>query len=496
LPIADRFHAIAESALTMNGHQLVFFKLLEMELGRSGNPATDNNDLRHMTALAAQELKRVLVEETVMPAHRAKAVAAYRALLAALRSNIDESLYIELDQSLSNAAQDWPSLESVLGNVTTVLLARDNAPLLELAGQLIAIDSRIRDSKEAACLERSKTEPPAADKIVTGSLSMEQQARLHDFLRLSFPTETGLRIAAVRPLAGGFSKQTLFIDLTGNDELPDTLVMRRDAPYETQGSSVSMEFPVLKKMHAAGVCVPQPYALEASGKVLGTPFILVSQVAGRVLGDFLVVSEPNREAALNIARQVARLHAVPVDGLENLLHGGVVAVRDRVLGEIEKHEIMWKGIAHQHAYVVQAAIDWLKRNIARADGPRAVIHRDIGVHNLLVDNNDVTAFLDWETVVIGTPGEDVGYCYYQMTQIVDWNEFVATYEKAAGITLDRRQLDFYVLWGSVRIAIGICRMVEPVYNGDRPSLLHFYIGDYFVQMLMRRISSKLAEILV
>ena len=117
------------------------------------------------------------------------------------------------------------------------------------------------------------------------------------------------------------------------------------------------------------------------------------------------------------------------------------------------------------------------------------------MHNLLIENDDVTAFLDWETVVIGTPGEDVGYTYYQMTQIMAWDEFVSTYEATAGVKLDRRQLDFYTLWGSVRIAIGIGRMVDPVYSGDRPSLLHFYIGDYFSQTLMRQISSKLAEIL-
>jgi hypothetical protein len=76
-----------------------------------------------------------------------------------------------------------------------------------------------------------------------------------------------------------------------------------------------------------------------------------------------------------------------------------------------------------------------------------------------------------------------------------WEEFVSAYEVAANIRLDRRQLDFYTLWGSVRIAIGIGRMVDPVYSGDRHSLLHFYIGDYFLQTMMRQISSKLAEIL-
>jgi hypothetical protein len=38
-------------------------------------------------------------------------------------------------------------------------------------------------------------------------------------------------------------------------------------------------------------------------------------------------------------------------------------------------------------------------------------------------------------------------------------------------------------------------MVDPVFSGDRSSLLHFFIGDYFVQTLLNRVSAKLAEVL-
>jgi aminoglycoside phosphotransferase (APT) family kinase protein len=318
---------------------------------------------------------------------------------------------------------------------------------------------------------------------------------LLDFLKRQFPGEKNLQIASVKPLTGGFSKQTLFVNLAGNAELPERLVMRRDPPYVTQGTSVSMEFPILQQVHAAGIRVPKPWAVEPTGDLLGTPFMLLAFAPGGVIGDFLVVHQPSRGVALNMARLIAQLHQVPIAKLEGLLPGGGKSVRERMRGELEGLDAMWKKVRYQKAYAVQAALDWLQSNLDLADGPRKLAHRDVGVHNLLVNDGEISAVLDWETVVIGTPAEDIAYAHYQIVQMMDWDEFVAEYEKAAGVRLDRRQLDYYMLYASIRIAVGASSMVDPVFSGDRSSLLHFFIGDYFVQTLLNRVSAKLAEVL-
>ena len=464
-------------------------------MGRTVIPGAGNDASRQIASMALQELQRIQLDETVVLQLRADAVVAYRALLPGLRGNIDAASCDALERTLGAATPDWQAIDSALAAVAAALQASDNEPSRKLAGQLIAIDSRIRVGKEQAWAEHKKKPLPDAAAGGLGDLSNEQKDRLLDFLKQKFPSETALKVASVRPLNGGFSKQTLFVDLTGNVELPACLVMRRDPPYETQGTSVSMEFPILQKVHAAGVSVPKPYALDATGNVLGTPFMLLSLVDGRILGDFLVVHEPSRALGLNMAHQVADLHRVPIDELADLLPGGNLSPGDRVLGEIQKHEAMWQKVVYEKNYVVQAALDWLKHNIVLADGPRALVHRDIGLHNLLVHQDRVAAFLDWETVVVGTPAEDVAYSYYPIVQMMDWNEYVAAYQKAAGVIFDKRQLDFYILWASLRIFIGLRSMVDPVYSGERQSLLHFYIGDYFGQTLMNRVSAKLAEVL-
>ena len=478
----------------MDQQHLLFLHLLETELSRTVLPAVGDSLAKQGAGAAIQELKRILVEETVVKTLRAEALLSYRQLLSSLKGAIDVALYARLEQAMSVEHTDNALIDDLLGEVVA-MLQTGNAASLRLASQVVAIDSRVRKGKEKAWTELAKTPPPPADASFFTDLDDVQKFRLLEFLKQKFPGERNLQLASVKPLIGGFSKQTLFVDLQGNIELPDRLVMRRDPPYVTQGTSVAMEFPILQQVHAAGVAVPQPWAVDAGGDVLGTPFMLVSFVPGGIIGDFLVVHQPSRDAALNMARQIARLHELPIESLEDLLPGGRQSVRERMLGELGGLDAMWKMVKHQKAYAVQAALDWLRDNVDIADGQRKLVHRDVGVHNLLIEDHVIKAVLDWESVVIGTPAEDIAYSYYQIVQMMDWDEYVAEYQNASGVQLDKRQLDYYMLYASIRIAVGASSMVDPVYAGHRASLLQYFIGDYFVQTLINRVSAKLAELL-
>ena len=482
----------------MKSRQLVFLKLLETELVRTLIPAASNDIARRIATLAADQLYRVRLDETVVPQLRGDAVAAYRTLLPSLASYIDQALCTRLDQTLSAANADAvEALDSVLRSITQALLENNTAAATLLAGKIIAIDANFRGGKERAFADRHNilVEDDAVGASSGSSLNDEQQARLLNFLKQQFPAEKNLRIASVVPVPGGFSKQTIFINLENNLALPASLVMRCDAAYETTGGSVTAEFPVIQKMYVGGVAVPKPYAVDDTGAVLGRKFILVSRAPGINLGNFLVVTHRSREAALDLAGKLAKLHAAPFDGLESVLEGGRISASERLMVEIKFHEDMWAGVVNTRAYCIDAAFKWLKDNIALADGPRGVVHRDVGVHNMLFDDNKVSAFLDWETAVIGNPAEDVAYTYYNVVQMIDWNDYIAAYEKAAGVTMNRRQLDFYMLWGSMRVAVGISRMTDPVLSGKRINLPEYYLADYFGQTLFERVSSKLAEVL-
>jgi aminoglycoside phosphotransferase (APT) family kinase protein len=209
----------------------------------------------------------------------------------------------------------------------------------------------------------------------------------------------------------------------------------------------------------------------------------------------VVIKEPSEAVALDLARKMACMHTAPFDGIEEFVIGGSLPIAERVLGEIQAAEATWNSVIHQQSFVVHAAFDWLKRNIGLADGPRSLLHRDIGFHNMMVRNEEVSAFLDWETAAVGTAAEDVGYTYDSVRQMTDWDTFVATYENAAKVTLNRKQLEFYTLRGSVRIVVPISKGVDPVFAGTRKNLSEYYLGDHIVSVLMQRIAHQLAHVL-
>jgi aminoglycoside phosphotransferase (APT) family kinase protein len=247
-------------------------------------------------------------------------------------------------------------------------------------------------------------------------------------------------------------------------------------------------------MYAASVPVAQPLALEDTGSVLGTKFMLSTRVDGSNIGDSMVVPR-NPEVAADLARAVALIHAVGVKGLESLLPGGTTSVRERVLAEINVDDESWKGLSHSQSYTVQAALDWLRINIDLADGPKVISHRDIGMHNVLVHDNKITGILDWETVAIGTRAEDLGMLYNAATQLSDWETFISAYEKEAGVQIDRRQLDYYVIATLIRILLLVARLGDAVLSEKLANIQLMYVGDCIKENMIGRVASKLAQVL-
>src|SRR5262249_596686 len=56
---------------------------------------------------------------------------------------------------------------------------------------------------------------------------------------------------------------------------------------------------------------------------------------------------------------------------------------------------------------LQRVLGWLEKNVPDSDEAPVVIHGDYGYHNILFDDNRVSAVLDWEMGRLGDPAEDI-----------------------------------------------------------------------------------------
>ncbi len=276
-------------------------------------------------------------------------------------------------------------------------------------------------------------------------LTQSQIAALENSITKHIPEAKGCRVKNFQVISGGFSKQTLFVSLSGTDVLPETIVLRIDKAVNVLGGAITDEYPLIAAMFEAGVAVPKPWFLEKDSEVLGGPFAVLNRSLGKTIGDPFVVNEPSRAFGLSMAHQLATIHKVSETVGQSGTPGRSMSIIERQLDDIRRCEETWR-TAGQSSVILETSYSWLKRNINLADGPRGIIHNDFGCHNLLVEAGQITAVLDWEMAQIGTAAQDLGCAYSTVVQTLPWDEFLAAYAASGGIVPNPASIIYYRIW--------------------------------------------------
>lgn len=392
-------------------------------------------------------LSKLVTDARRLPALEEAARNDIAALVTMLEPLLKDAVGAGLIATLARELRDagnFQRIEATLQAISKHLLASENAAAASLNKQLVDIEARLQKQYVDAYLEEIARSAVATES--RDALSAEQLTALTQWLRERFPGNEGIEITGIKQIPGGFSKHTIFLFLAHAKTLPDTVVVRLDWSGSAVGTTVTDEFHIIDTLFRAGVKVPHPFALEATGSVLGGPFLLVSKAEGVNPGDAFDVAKGSQDFALDLARNLARLHTVPVANFGDKVVGAGEATSQRLLREIDKFEADWRAMNKPSASM-ETAYAWLRKNIALADGPRGLIHKDPGCHNMLVHDDRLSVLLDWETAAIGNPAQDLGYVASLMTQLCDWREFMAAYAEAGGPAVTQAQIDYYELWG-------------------------------------------------
>lgn len=292
-------------------------------------------------------------------------------------------------------------------------------------------------------------------------------------------------------LAGGRSKQTLLATQHGAVQLPTDLVIRQDWAGSVVSSSVYSEFEVLRRLSEAGVRVPQPLLLEPSPEPLGAPFIVVTRLAGVVIGD-LFTPPPSPAPVLELAEQLSRVHALPAQDFENLPG---ISERNFTHEQLRASLVGFRAIIdkldQQPATLVLRALDWLEQNLSRVEGPRTLVHGDVGFHNTLIEGEHLSAILDWELAHIGSPALDLGYLKNAVEGAVDWPQFMACYRANGGPEIDPFVVDWYSLFTSVWFHHMVLQARAGLMSGALHDMEISFVCSHFGPMVLARLSRKL-----
>lgn len=310
------------------------------------------------------------------------------------------------------------------------------------------------------------------------------------YLRERWPEWTDLELTHFEMFPGGFSKFTVMFETKDAVNGVQRLVARVEPPVkfmDLDGMDVACEFPVVLLAYRAGLPLAEPLWLEDDITKLGRRFFVSRRVDGSVMGTAKGSDEAIPEEVLRmLATTMARIHRTPLDRNDPLIQSSHLGkwldfpnLKANSLGLVD----YWTGQMPLNGVkgspILAHAIAWLRANVPEDDGPFSLIHGDIGLHNMMVENGKLNALLDWENSRIGDPAEDFAMLFAGIGDKVDRNDFMQLYREAGGCDISEQRLDWFAVYGGVYITIGALAVLARLDTYEQANLAGALFGLKF-----------------
>ena len=333
-----------------------------------------------------------------------------------------------------------------------------------LCHQLVEVEHRfLKRVDELRCAVFAESLETDARAELTGtSVSADQ---VTDYLRRRFPLSPNLAVTSLEVVPGGRSKETLVLRLSGTNELPAEVIVRKDRAIGVLETRAADEFAILQAVHARrGVPVAEPFLCDDITNGLGDgegTFVVMARVPGHKAGEYfpeLAAPAQHREAlGAQLATALAHLHTVELDELSDTnLDTTAQVSEDTVRASVEAMAARIGELSGPPIVAVPEARQWLLEHVGDVVpcSTMCLLQGDVGLHNMLIDGDRLTALVDWEAASIGPPARELAAAWLAATALTDWDAFIGTYLAAGGPpdATDERAVTFY----RVFFALGAC----------------------------------------
>jgi aminoglycoside phosphotransferase (APT) family kinase protein len=275
-------------------------------------------------------------------------------------------------------------------------------------------------------------------------------------------------------LSGGASRETWAFTSGGRE-----LILRRDPPGRpSPPGGMAREAAAMRACGRAGLAVPEVLA-DDDGSVLGTEGLVMTRVPGEALARRILREDAYAAARPRLASQLgtflAGLHAIDpaeVPGLEP---------SDPLADYRAAYDLI-----DDASPTFEAAHRWLVENRPPPAG-QTVVHGDLRLGNVIVDEDGLAAVIDWELAHLGDPVEDLAWMCVRawrfrsplpVAGVGTVDELLGAYEDASGRAVDRDAFHWWLVqktlqWGiqcmgqAAAHLTGLLRSVELAAIGRR-----------------------------
>jgi len=305
------------------------------------------------------------------------------------------------------------------------------------------------------------------------------EERLATWLTTELPKDADVRVKGLRRASAGMSRENWLFEaswLVDGDGVSEALIMRRDPVGSVLDTDRSVEFAVLKALEPTVVPAPRVRWLDADGRWLGRPSIVMVLEEG--VCDYFVLNG-DRPLAMRVALAerfcdlLVSIHQVDwrALGLDRFLvdpgpSASLVALD------------LWEGVWRRHQLEPLPELDlvagWLRARAPTAPAT-VLVHGDFKPGNALMRGSDVGAVLDWETAHLGDPLEDLGWVTnplrrreHQIPGVWTAAELLSRYTASTGLSADGEALRWWRVLANFKLAVigltGVAAFVNGRYD--------------------------------
>lgn len=309
---------------------------------------------------------------------------------------------------------------------------------------------------------------------------------LSEWLAGKLPEARDLRLSEIRSPGGtGYSNETLLFDahytLDGETRVEGMVVRVAPTGYRLfLEADFDLQYRVMKVLdEQTAVPMPPMRWYEEDPAALGAPFYVMGRVEGRIPtddppyngpGSWLSEATPEQRqrlwlSAMEAFTEIHRLdHEALGLGFLDKPHRGPTGIDQQLRYYEEYYEWARTGADNP---VGDAALGWLRANLP-SERPTGLSWGDARIGNMIFDDFQCRAVLDWEMVSLGGPLEDLGWWLFldrfhsegygleRLPGLGSRTDTIEVWEQRTGRTA--RDLEFYEVFGGFRFTVIMVRL--------------------------------------
>lgn len=284
-------------------------------------------------------------------------------------------------------------------------------------------------------------------------------------------------VSALARLSGGANMESWAFDWHADGQTHALVLRRSPSPELMAGRSYghATEAALIRIAVAAGVRAPFVFGELIASDALGSGYVM-ARVDAEV-NPARIVADPAPQLIDDIARELARIHAIPTQNLPPL---GAQSP-EAMVADLRTRFADYGG----DRPVMALALNWLAAHLPTPVAP-VLLHGDFRIGNLMATPAGLAAVLDWELCHLGDRHQDLAFgCInsWRFGQIdrpafgvSDFETFFAAYTRESGVAVDRARFRFWLVYSTLWWGLCCLQMAQIWRIGADASLERAVIG--------------------